>query len=200
MPRNSRQGQAGAKRLAAAKGTGKDSEPPVSATTAELDRAVASYMERNVEISAIVAEQYAGPLPHPDHLKQFEAVQPGAADRIIRMAEKQLAHLQEVESRVVASSLKLEAKGQWFAFGITLAIIGGGFYVISQGYSTEGLVPMIGAIAALAGIFIYGKRKKRKDQSGGVKGTARSHFQPDVPQMDGHSEDQGLSTQASERS
>ena len=146
-----------------------------------------------MEISAIVAEQYTGPLPHPNHLKQFEAVQSGAADRIIRMAEQQLAHRQEVESRLVRSSLKLEAKGQWFAFGITLAIVSGGFYVISQGYSTEGLVPMIGAIAALAGIFIYGKRKSQKDRSGGGDRRGKDDFQPDVPKLDVHSKEQSES-------
>lgn len=159
----------------------------------ELERAVASYMERNLEISAIVAEQYAGPLPHPNHLEQFEAVQLGAADRIIKMAEQQLAHRQEIESHVVKSSLKLEAKGQWFAFGITLAIVGGGFYVISQGYSIEGLVPMIGAITTLAGIFIYGKWKNQKNRSGGADRTGKSDFLPDVPKLGGHGEKQGVS-------
>ena len=150
-------------------------------------------MEQHLEISAVAAEQYAGPLPHPSHLKQFEEIQAGAADRIIKMAEQQAAHRQEMESRIVRSNLKLEAKGQWFAFGITLAIVGGGFYVISQGYSTAGLVPMIGAIATLAGIFIYGKRKSRKDQSGSVDRTGKGDFQPDVPKLDVHGEEQRAS-------
>ena len=98
-----------------------------------------------------------------------------------------------MESRVVRSSLKLEAKGQWFAFGITLAIVGGGFYVISQGYSTEGLVPMIGAITALAGIFIYGKRKSQKDRSGSADGTGKGDFQPDVPKLEIQNEEQSTS-------
>lgn len=157
---------------------------------AELERAVAGYMEQHLEISAVAAEQYAGPLPHPNHLKQFEEILPGAADRIINMAEQQAAHRQEIESRIVRSNLKLEAKGQWFAFGITLAIVGGGFYVISQGYSIAGLVPMIGAIATLAGIFIYGKRKSRKDQSDSVDGTGKGDFQPGVPKLDIQSEEQ----------
>ncbi|MCY4256138.1 MAG: DUF2335 domain-containing protein [Gammaproteobacteria bacterium] len=179
--------------MAAAKEGGKDNESLVSVPSGELDRAVARYMQEHSEFFAIVAEQYAGPLPHPNHLKQFEAVHPGAADRIIRMAEQQLAHRQEVESRVVRSSLKLEAKGQWFAFGITLAIVGGGFYVISQGYSIGGLVPMIGAIATLAGLFIYGKRKNQKNQSGSADGIGQRDFQPDIPKLGSHSEQRGES-------
>lgn len=157
-------------------------------------------MEQHLEISAIVAEQYAGPLPHPKHLEQFETVQPGAADRVIRMAEQQLAHRQELESRVVESSLKREATGQWFAFCITLAIVGGGFYVISQGYSIGGLVPMIGAIATLAGVFIYGKRKSRKDRSGSVDRKGKDDLQPNVPKLVIQSEEQGASSVSEETS
>ena len=150
-------------------------------------------MEQHLEFSAVAAEQYAGPLPHPSHLKQFEEIRPGAADRIIKMAERQAAHRQELESRIILSNLKLEAKGQWFAFGITLAIVGGGFYVISQGYSIAGLVPMIGAIATLAGVFVYGKRKSRNNQSDSVDRKGKSDFQPDVPKLEIDSGGQGAS-------
>ena len=150
-------------------------------------------MEQHLEFSAVAAEQYVGPLPHPSHLKQFEEIRPGAADRIIKMAERQAAHRQELESRIVVSNLKLEAKGQWFAFGITLAIVGGGFYVISQGYSIAGLVPMIGAIATLAGVFVYGKRRSRKDQSSSADRKRKDDVQPDVPKLDIQSEEQGAS-------
>ena len=35
----------------------------------------------------LLEEQYSGPLPHPKHLEDFERIQPGSADRILRMVE-----------------------------------------------------------------------------------------------------------------
>jgi uncharacterized membrane protein len=50
-----------------------------------------------VEIGA----SYSGPLPLPQQLQGYEEIVPGAADRIIRMAEKQSAHRIEIESKVI---------------------------------------------------------------------------------------------------
>lgn len=50
-------------------------------------------MRRVVQAS----ESYSGPLPRPDDFAQFERVHPGAADRILKMAEEQAAHRQKME-------------------------------------------------------------------------------------------------------
>jgi hypothetical protein len=43
-----------------------------------------------------------------------------------------------------------------------MTAIVGGIVLISVGRSTEGLVPLVSAIAGLAGIFIYGETRARK--------------------------------------
>lgn len=45
-----------------------------------------------VKLSQEVKESFSGPLPHPDHLKNYEEIQPGLADRIVKMAEIQVQH------------------------------------------------------------------------------------------------------------
>ena len=42
-------------------------------------------------------EQYSGPLPKAEDLAKYEALLPGAADRIFVMAEKQLSHRHDLE-------------------------------------------------------------------------------------------------------
>ena len=44
---------------------------------------------------------YTGPLPLPEHLEKYESINPGTAERIIAMAERQAAHRQELEAVVV---------------------------------------------------------------------------------------------------
>jgi uncharacterized membrane protein len=43
--------------------------------------------------------QFVGPIPPPDLLKKYEDALDGAADRIIKMAEKQSAHRQWMEKQ-----------------------------------------------------------------------------------------------------
>lgn len=47
--------------------------------------------------------EYSGPLPPPAVLQRYDQVVPGAAERILRMAEGQSKHRQELEKTVVRS-------------------------------------------------------------------------------------------------
>lgn len=58
---------------------------------------------KRVVVRAI--EQHSGPIPHPDIIKQYEEILPGAADRIISMAENQSSHRQAMEKSMCCSGL-----------------------------------------------------------------------------------------------
>lgn len=47
----------------------------------------------------MVSEHFSGPIPHPKHVEGYEKIEPGAANRIISMAEKQQDHHIEMEKR-----------------------------------------------------------------------------------------------------
>ena len=51
-------------------------------------------------------EAFSGPLPRPADLEFYEKIVPGAAERILTMAEKQGAHRQEIEKIVVKSGAR----------------------------------------------------------------------------------------------
>jgi len=44
-----------------------------------------------------VSQSFSGPLPPPEILRKFDEVVPGAAERIIKMAEDQSIHRKELE-------------------------------------------------------------------------------------------------------
>jgi uncharacterized membrane protein len=44
-----------------------------------------------------ISQSFSGPLPHPDVLRKFNEIIPGAAERIIKMAEDQSIHRKELE-------------------------------------------------------------------------------------------------------
>lgn len=45
-------------------------------------------------------ELFVGPLPHPNTLQGYEQACKGAANRIIKMAENQFQHRQNIEGKV----------------------------------------------------------------------------------------------------
>jgi len=44
-------------------------------------------------------EEFAGPIPPPSMMKQYEETLPGSADRILKMAENQSEHRQWMEKK-----------------------------------------------------------------------------------------------------
>jgi len=133
---------------------------------------------QQTDVSAFTVRSFTGPLPDPDHLAGHEDALQGAADRIIRMAEKQVEHRQTIESHLVDSSIKLEARGQWLAFALGVLAITGGIFLVATGKSAEGLGTMITAVAVLVGVFIYAKREQQK----ATVNTGRRTLDPPQPE------------------
>ena len=127
-----------------AAGGGTDIDPPEVVEGEPADEAPGSQIIR-------IRAGFAGPLPPPEMLAEYDAVLPGGADRIVSMAEDQSAHRRRMESR-----------GQMFGFVLALVAILGGIGLILDGKSTAGLVPLVGALGGLAGIFVYGEVRARQ--------------------------------------
>ncbi|MBU0668042.1 DUF2335 domain-containing protein [Patescibacteria group bacterium] len=121
--------------------------------------------KKNKSSNAVVTHSqsisYSGPLPTPVHLAQYEEILPGAAERILKMAEDQSSHRRSLESKVISSGVADSRKGLWFGFLIGLS----GFAVV--GYCAYlGFQILAGIIAALdlgslVGVFVYGSRQRK---------------------------------------
>lgn len=109
------------------------------------------------------AEHFAGPLPPPAVLQEYDQVLPGLAERIVTLAEKQSAHRQALEKGVVEANIRNEARGQHYGLIIGLVIGVGALVLIGLGHSGIGLSIVIAELAAFVGVFIYGKRQQRKE-------------------------------------
>lgn len=107
---------------------------------------------------------WASPIPPPDALKQYDAILPGSADRILKMAESQTAHRIQLEKKVVGGDSTRSYLGIVSALIISLAIIAASVYLISKGYSWEG-VSLIGIdLVGLVFVFVYGTRVRRAER------------------------------------
>ncbi|MCH8487554.1 MAG: DUF2335 domain-containing protein [Candidatus Cyclonatronum sp.] len=108
----------------------------------------------------ITLAQFSGPLPPSQEFANYENILPGAADRILKMAEIE----QEARIKSQRSELRMlfvsHIIGQVFAFLLGLIGIGAGFYLILNGHDVTGLGVLVGSLAAIVGAFIYKQRKE----------------------------------------
>ena len=106
---------------------------------------------------------YSGPIPPASDLEKYEDVLPGAADRILSMAEKQSQHRQKMENTMLEASIEAEKRGQLFGFIIFGITIIAGFLLLLLNKSLEGLISLIIAVGGILGLFIYNRVDTKKE-------------------------------------
>jgi uncharacterized membrane protein len=114
--------------------------------------------ESELRVSAY-SEQFRGPVPHPDILRQYEEIVPGSAKSIIDSFITEGNHRRAREAREVTmceewarADIGLQNRGQIFGFILAVIGVGGGLYVAATvspaaGASVSG-VTLAGIVAA----------------------------------------------------
>ncbi len=123
-----------------------------------------SVAASSTSLSVLRQEVFSGPLPHPDLLKKYDDVCPGAADRLIGMAEKQAAHRQAMESRALDYEHRRSMLGTQCGLVVALAGFVTAGWVAWIGHPTA--AGIIGSVdlGALVGVFMYGKYYTSKER------------------------------------
>lgn len=112
----------------------------------------------------ISATSYQGPLPPPELFAQYEQILPGAADRILSMAERQSQHRQTKELKQVNAESRDSLLGIISAFIISIITIISGVYVIMNGHAVSGTILGTTGLVSLVSVFIYGTRNKQIEE------------------------------------
>lgn len=119
---------------------------------------------KNPEAAAEIIQHtysYSGPLPSPEMLQQYEDLQPGLADRIVTMAEKEQGNRHKVQQRI----LGIASRGQWFGLVLGLATLFTAAALIIGGYPVAGIVALVTGIGVIAGAFLVSVRRSSKGGS-----------------------------------
>lgn len=112
--------------------------------------------------SAMVERKtFSGPLPAPEDFKAYQNVMADAPERILTMAEKQMAHRFECEKKIIDSRIRESRIGQIMAFIIAIFSIGIVCFLGYKGHDwLAGSITAI--IVGLASIFLFKKSKEEK--------------------------------------
>ena len=111
-----------------------------------------------------VSQSFSGPLPPPEILRKFDEVVPGAAERIIKMAEDQSIHRKELEKKVIDSDIARSKWGQILGFVIAIAGLVVSAIVVVYGSAIAGGIIGVGTLASLVGVFMYGSKTRSEER------------------------------------
>ena len=110
-------------------------------------------------VRTVVSQSFSGPIPPPETLAGYAAAGPDIPDRIVKMAESQQKHRQELEAKSVEASINVDKRGQNYALTVSISIIAGALYLIGIGKEIYGAILFGGTLIGLASVFINGRKK-----------------------------------------
>jgi len=148
------------------KGIKNQQEPDdIGSDEKELDISNESKREIVQLISQLAfSREHRGPLPAPEDFKEYENILPGAADRILKMAEEvtyaktgELSKRTDIESR---NSLI----GLMAAIILALLFLGMSFFMVLKGYPIAGIIGFISELGALVYTFVYGSKARYNEK------------------------------------
>lgn len=122
-------------------------------------------------IERTIMSIHRGPLPDPETFHAYERALPGAAERILAMAEEALAsqlrseretqaHRHEIEHR----QLRLAERSQICALIAVAVVVLSGAWLVAQGQPLVGGLAMGVPLVGLAGAFLYPHLRKQPAQ------------------------------------
>ena len=103
---------------------------------------------------------FSGPIPHPEILKGYNEIIPGAAERVLVMAENEAKHQREMEATALRTARAEVRLGQWLGFGIGIAVLGTSIAALFLG--SPWVAGILGGttIVGLVSVFVIGRLRK----------------------------------------
>lgn len=146
--------------LEKAEETEKKSSKSITLTEIELHEMLESIQaEMHTDIKQIIqhSEKFSGPVPHPDHMRQYKNIDKSLPNRFTKMAESNLSHKQFIEKFITFSELFMGFLGWLTPTGISFYIIYTASNLIQDGKNIEALIALVTALATLGGAFYMKK-------------------------------------------
>lgn len=105
------------------------------------------------------AQYWEGVVPHPNDLKQYEEIQPGFADRLIRLTESEKEHRHHMENKIVNFSGISSILSTVIGLIAVIVVCYLCYYAFQKGYPGSAATIATGVLVSLAYVFV----KRQKD-------------------------------------
>lgn len=104
-------------------------------------------------------EHYSGPVPPAKQFADYEAAVPGAGMELLAMSKRAMDAQIEHNADMRDKDFTEAGRGQWMAFMLALATIGGAIALGLNGAGWPGAFFGTGGLAAIVYLFIQGKKR-----------------------------------------
>jgi uncharacterized membrane protein len=115
--------------------------------------------------------QQGGVIPSPAVVREGESLVPGAADRILKLAESETSHRRatelmaiEIQGRDQIAYRRVEMAGQVFGLFIGIAALAGSVYAGTHGAQVTGAFIGVGGITGLVTVFVLGSNQLERQR------------------------------------
>ena len=111
-----------------------------------------------------ISQFTSGPIPNPELLEKYNEIIPDGADRIMKMAETQSKHRQNLETVVITGGNSRANLGVVFAFvfAMTIALVGGTLIYFDK--TIQGMIFAGVGLTGIVYLFIYGTRSQKEER------------------------------------
>lgn len=125
--------------------------PPVSTTPGQ------SISSSSSQTVVAQSQAWVGPLPHPAALQGYETIVPGAAARILVMAENNNDFLIQMDRKALGNEYTERRLGQIFGFIIALVALFGAIWLAYEGHESTASVIGGTTVVGLVATFVAGR-------------------------------------------
>jgi uncharacterized membrane protein len=125
-------------------------------------------------LTQVAISSRSAPLPHPSELEEYDRILPGAAERILAMAESQSTHRQGMEKKALFTESINSRLGIISALVIGVAGLSIAGFCIYTGHDTAGATLGGTTLGSLVWTFVYGTRQRRIEREQKYLATTRS--------------------------
>lgn len=116
-------------------------------------------------VSTEIQASFLGPIPPPSFLKGYEEIIPGAAERILAMAETDAQHQREIEFAALNAEVTGVRRGQVLGFFVVLATLSLAAFCAHLGFENAALAIGGIAVVSLASAFVLGRQQDEPKES-----------------------------------
>ena len=108
----------------------------------------------------VTTQQFSGPVPHPEILRGYNQVLPGAAERILTMAELDQKHQIEIESSAQHLAAKEIKRGQIFGLVVSISAFITSIASLILGFEKAAMVIGGTTVVGLVTVFVTSRSSK----------------------------------------
>jgi len=111
-----------------------------------------------------VSQFHFGPLPPPEQLLKYNEAVSNGAERILTIAEKQAAHRQSLEAKVIDGDIKRSYWGLAAGFSVTVLALSASTFLIYYGHDIAGASIFGASLVTIVIAFISGASLRKKER------------------------------------